>query len=74
MSSAAPTRSPRAAAPSHPLDIAHAAAYLGVSERWVRRAVAERRVRHYKVGKLLRFDPRDLDAFLAEGVREAVPR
>lgn len=43
-----------------------AAAYLNVTERWVRRAVAERRIDFIKVGKLLRFDLADLDAFIAE--------
>lgn len=43
-----------------------AATYLNVTERWVHRAVAERRIDFIKVGKLLRFDLTDLDAFIAE--------
>ncbi len=49
------------------LDVAGAAAYLGVSEAFVRRIVLERRVRYFKVGKLLRFRPSDLDAFVEVG-------
>lgn len=44
------------------LDVAGAAAYLGVGERFIRRLVEERRVRHRKVGRFLRFAPADLDA------------
>ena len=47
------------------LCLAEAAEYLNVSERFMRRAVSDRRVRFYKVGKFLRFDSLDLDA-LAE--------
>lgn len=43
-----------------------AAAYLNVTERWIRRAVADRRIDFIKVGKLLRFDLVDLDTFIAE--------
>ncbi|SDQ05707.1 helix-turn-helix domain-containing protein [Quadrisphaera sp. DSM 44207] len=42
--------------------------------RFVRRLVAERRIRHAKVGRYIRFDRQDLDAFLAAGVREPVER
>jgi excisionase family DNA binding protein len=45
------------------LNIDEAADYLNVTVRFVRRLVADRRVRHYKVGKFVRFDPADLDAF-----------
>ena len=38
---------------------------LGTSERFVRRLVAERRVPFHKVGKYVRFDPRDIEAWLA---------
>lgn len=57
-----------------PLDIEGAAAYLGVTVRFLRGLVAERRITHYKVGRLLRFAPDDLDAFLSAGRREAVER
>lgn len=54
------------------LDVAGAAAQLGVSEAFVRRLVLERRVRYFKVGKLLRFRPSDLDAFVEAGRRDPV--
>lgn len=47
-----------------------AAAYLGRSERWLRRAVANRAIRHYKIGHWLAFDPADLDALILRGLRE----
>lgn len=46
------------------LDLAEAAAWLSVDDRFVRRLVAERRVSYHKVGRYLRFDVRDLDDFL----------
>ena len=54
------------------LDVAGAAAHLGVSEAFVRRLVLERRVRYYKVGKFVRFRPVDLDAFVEAGRRDPV--
>ena len=51
-----------------------AAAYLGRTERWLRRAVANRAVRHYKIGGLLAFDPADLDVLILRGLREEVQR
>ena len=50
-----------------PLTITQAAEYLNVSERFMRRLVAERRVAYHKVGKLLRFRSQDLDDFLESG-------
>lgn len=52
------------------LDVDSAASYLGVTPRWVRRAVAERRIPHVKVGRYVRFDPADLKAYLE---RQRVP-
>jgi excisionase family DNA binding protein len=40
-----------------------AADYLNVSVGFIRRMASERRVRHYRLGKFIRFDPVDLDAF-----------
>ena len=40
-----------------------AADYLNVSVGFMRRMASERRVRHYRLGKFIRFDPADLDAF-----------
>jgi excisionase family DNA binding protein len=42
----------------------HAAAYLSVTERHLRRIVYERRIAYLKVGGRLRFLAEDLDAFL----------
>ena len=47
-----------------PFDLAEAASYLNVNVRYVRRLVAERRVRYLKVGRLLRFRVEDLETFL----------
>lgn len=46
------------------LDVAEAAEYLHVTERWIRRSVDERRLPFFKVGHFLRFDPVALDEFL----------
>lgn len=54
------------------LDVEGAAAYLGASEALIRKLVLEHRVRHYKLGKLIRFDPADLDAFVRDGLVERV--
>ena len=40
-----------------------AAEYLNVSVGFIRRMASERRVRHYRLGRFIRFDPADLDAF-----------
>lgn len=53
------------------LSVSEAAAHLGTTERFVRRMVAERRCRYFKVGKFLRFRQDDLDAFVAQGVVNA---
>lgn len=42
------------------------------SLRYVQRRVEERRIRHYVVGRRLRFAPADLDEFLAQCRVEAV--
>ena len=46
------------------LDIAGVADHLGVTERHVRRLVAERRIPFVKWGHLLRFDPSEIAAWL----------
>lgn len=53
------------------LSVPQAADRLGTPERFVRRLIAERRVRFYKVGRYIRFDSRDLDAFIGAGLVEA---
>jgi excisionase family DNA binding protein len=49
-----------------PLTLADAAAYLNVTERYMRRLVAERRIPFFKVGRLLRFAATDLEAYLED--------
>ena len=53
------------------LSIVEAADYLNVGVRFMRRLVADRRIRYFKVGKFLRFDPSDLDGFAAAGEVQA---
>ena len=48
-----------------------AAEYLGVTERWIRRAVEERRIPFVKLGRLVRFSVEDLDAYVASRRVEA---
>lgn len=50
-----------------PLTLDQAAQYLNVSERKMRRLVAERRVPFHKIGRLLRFLVADLDDLLESG-------
>jgi excisionase family DNA binding protein len=54
----------RAAAHRPPMDSRQAAEYLGITERWLRRARAERRVPFVKMGKFVRYRPDDLDEWL----------
>ena len=62
-----------AAAAHRPLvDVGGIAAYLGTSERHVRRLVAERRIPHTKVGGLVRFKLDDIDLWLAASQRGPV--
>lgn len=67
-------RSTSTSATSQLCGIGEAAEHLCVSVRFVRRLVAERRIRHVEVGHCVRFDRADLDAFIAAGVREPVER
>lgn len=46
------------------LDIHQAAAYLGFTERHLRRLANEHRIAHVKERKLIRFDIHDLDAWI----------
>ena len=46
------------------LTIGEVAEYLGVTERHVRRLVAERRIPFVKWGHLLRFDPDEIAAWI----------
>ena len=54
------------------LGVRELAAVLGTSERFVRRLVAERRLPFHKVGKYVRFDPRDIEAWLSEHRVESI--
>jgi len=42
------------------------AEHLGVTVRFVRRLVDERRVPFMKIGRFVRFDPNEIDAWIAE--------
>jgi excisionase family DNA binding protein len=45
---------------------------LGVSVRYVRRLVAERRIEYVKVGHLVRFKPGQVDAWIDDNRVEAL--
>ena len=47
------------------IDVEEAAVRLGVTPRFIRRLVSERRVAFFKIGKFIRFDPAQLDRWLA---------
>jgi excisionase family DNA binding protein len=60
---------PAQSGPTHDLlTVDQAAERLGTPVRFVRRLVAERRVRFYKVGRYVRFAAQDLDEFVAAGM------
>ncbi len=46
------------------IDVAALAKELGVTQRFVRRLVAEHRVPFLKIGKFVRFDPREIDEWV----------
>jgi excisionase family DNA binding protein len=54
------------------LDVAQAARRLGTPTRFVRRLVAERRIRYYKVGKYVRFHPDDIADYIRQGQVDAI--
>jgi excisionase family DNA binding protein len=49
------------------LTVDQAAERLGTSPRFIRRLIAERRIAFAKLGKHVRIDSADLDAFVAAG-------
>jgi excisionase family DNA binding protein len=53
------------------LTLPEAAERLGTSVRFLRRLIAERRIAFVKVGRHVRIDPDDLEAFIAAGRVEA---
>ena len=56
------------------LTVDQAAERLGTSPRFIRRLIAERRIAFAKLGKHVRIDSADLDAFVAAGrLAPAVP-
>jgi excisionase family DNA binding protein len=52
------------------LDVAEAAAYLGQTERWVRRSVEERRFKFARLGRRLGFRRSWLDDYIESSVVE----
>lgn len=54
------------------LGVRELADVLGTNERFVRRLVAERRLPFHKVGKYVRFDPRDIETWLSEHRVESI--
>jgi excisionase family DNA binding protein len=54
--------------------LGESAVYFNVTERYMRRLVAERRIPYLKVGRLLRFRLADLDAYLETCLVAPVPR
>ena len=55
------------------LDVNGLAARVGVTERFVRRLVDERRVPYLKIGRLVRFDPVEVERWL-DGARVVCAR
>jgi excisionase family DNA binding protein len=53
------------------LTVEEAAERLGTSVRFLRRLVGERRIAFVRVGRHVRIDPADLEAFIAAGRVEA---
>ena len=51
------------------LNVGELADVLGVNVRHIRRLVFERRVPYLKWGRLVRFDPREIDKWLQESCR-----
>lgn len=53
------------------LDVPAAAERLGVTQRWIRRAVAERRISFVKVGRNVRFEPDAISRYIERQRRPA---
>ncbi len=53
--------------PSDLLTVSEAARHLGTPVRFIRRLIAERRIRFYKIGRYVRIDRDDLDKFIQHG-------
>lgn len=55
-----------------PLEVDQAAEYLGVSPRFIRRLVHDRRVPFLRLGRHIRLRPEDLDAYVEAGLVEPI--
>jgi excisionase family DNA binding protein len=55
------------------LDVKEAAAYLSVSERFVRRLIFEGRIAVHRLGRHVRLSQRDLNAFIERAREPAHP-
>ena len=55
------------------LSVEQAAERLGTSVRFVRRLIAERRIAYMKVGRYVRLDPTDVEAFISASRVEIRP-
>jgi excisionase family DNA binding protein len=53
------------------LTVAQAADYMSVTERFVRRLIADRRIPFHRLGRLVRLKKTDIDAFIDAGRVEA---
>jgi excisionase family DNA binding protein len=51
---------------AHLIDVPQAATYLGRSETFIRRLIAARLIRTYRVGRVVRIDPVDLAGVVRE--------
>lgn len=67
----APQEPTRPQSPDGLLDSPQLAARLGCTERMVRKMTAERRIPFVKVGRLVRFRPQDVEAFVSSNLVEA---
>jgi excisionase family DNA binding protein len=47
------------------MSVQEAATRLGTPIRFIRRLIAERRIRFYKIGRYVRIDPQDLNDFVS---------
>ncbi len=66
------TRHGAAEAPFQLLDTNKAAAALGIGKRTLQERVAAREIAVVKIGKAIRFDIRDIEAFIDRNRRKAV--
>lgn len=63
-------KAPAEALTSPLIDIHGVAQVLGVTPRHIQRLVAERRIPYLKIGRFVRFDRAELDAWLVQQRRE----